>query len=232
MPRNMAHMLVAIHRVHVDDGMEDQTMKSPLTRRDWEEFWITCYLGGDAQKDYLGASIGAAYRDMCRTLRGFASQEGHEDIRKNAASVLKICIAALHDQAPTFSGQADFDQWHKETCSTLRSAMPNRLTVGQAQKWVNMTLKYIAALGSERVPGFAGVYAWCHVPLDNIVLEELRKRGFEPFECAWSQLTRYRSYMRCQNWIRYKWPGRPGLEVEYDLWQGDGGVGGFRQRTP
>jgi hypothetical protein len=50
--------------------------------------------------------------------------------------------------------------------------------VGQAQKWVNMTMKYIFTVGEQRIPGFDLVYTYCHVPLDNILLEKIREIWF------------------------------------------------------
>jgi hypothetical protein len=95
-----------------------------------------------------------------------------------------------------------------------------RFTVGQAQKWINMSIKYAIALGEHRVPGLHCVYDVAHVALDNIVLVRLEELGMPPLGCAWSRLNDYGQYMGCQQWIRDHFQGSCLLEVEYRLWQG------------
>ena len=51
--------------------------------------------------------------------------------------------------------QESFDSWHRNKCQELISLVimhqNKKLYIGQAQKWINMTLKYLVALGNERV---------------------------------------------------------------------------------
>ena len=63
-----------------------------------------------------------------------------------------------------------------------------RFNVGLAQKWINMTLKYIFVLGDRRVPGYGHLQPFCHVPLDRFVLEEAMKDGFPKLPFQWSRL--------------------------------------------
>jgi hypothetical protein len=63
--------------------------------------------------------------------------------------------------------------------------------LGHAQKWLNMTFKYIYVMGEQRVSSFGHLYDLCHVPLDNILIEALRKEGFQPLACPWSRLKDY-----------------------------------------
>jgi hypothetical protein len=91
--------------------------------------------------------------------------------------------------------QSDFDEWHREACKRLAAIYRKydyELFVGQAQKWLNMTFKYIYTMGEERLPGWAHLHGLCHVPLDKIVIGNFKKKyGFEPFGCAWSKLADY-----------------------------------------
>jgi hypothetical protein len=93
-----------------------------------------------------------------------------------------------------------------------------QFTVGQAQKWINMSIKYAIALGEQRVSGFSGVYGVAHAPLDNIVLSALVEEAMLPLGMAWSRLNDYSKYMECQRSIRKLYPSDTALEAEYRIW--------------
>jgi len=93
------------------------------------------------------------------------------------------------------------------------------LSVGQAQKWINMSIKYAIALGERRLPGFHRVYDVAHVALDNIVLKRLTELGMSTLGCSWSRLDDYGQYMKCQQWVRDRFGDEFPLEVEYRLWK-------------
>ena len=65
-----------------------------------------------------------------------------------------------------------------------------------------MTLKYVFTMGEERLPKFAAVYPFCHVSLDNILLQRLSPYGLTALPCAWSRVDDYECYLTCQRWIR------------------------------
>jgi hypothetical protein len=74
-----------------------------------------------------------------------------------------VSLRDMH--APT---QEQFDEWHRSACLELATIYNDggcpSFFVGQAQKWLNMTFKYIYVLGDERIPGFGHLYDLCHVP--------------------------------------------------------------------
>jgi hypothetical protein len=112
-----------------------------------------------------------------------------------------------------------FDSWHKITCERLISLFDrhgHHLFVGQAQKWVNMTTKYIFTVGEQRVSGFDSVYLYCHVPFDNILLKQLKKYDFLALNRAWSRLDKYDEYLERQKWIRQRFSLAP-MDVEFQL---------------
>ncbi len=117
--------------------------------------------------------------------------------------------------------QVQFDEWHRSACVELvkiyRSGGYRSFCVGHAQKWLNMTFKYIYVLGDERLPGFGHVYDLCHVPLDNILIAALRPYGFQPLGCPWSRLKDYDIYLDRQHWVRNRFQPAP-LDVEFKLW--------------
>ena len=178
-----------------------------------------CYFGRDG--DWLDRCMRRAYLDMNRTLHGMSKLgERHSDWRTAMLRVLKGRLTMLPGEHAWT--QALFDAWHQESVEKLKRVSSEHgfsLSVGQAQKWINMSIKYAIALGERRLPGFHCVYQVAHVALDNIVLERLKERGMSPLGCAWSRLEDYRRYMECQQWVRDHFPDACSLEVEYRLWQ-------------
>jgi hypothetical protein len=100
---------------------------------------------------------------------------------------------------------------------TLRSS---RLDKGQ--KWINMALKYVYVFGEERIPGFRHLYRFCHIPIDNVMLEKLGKWHAPKLSKNWSRADDYDEYFRLQKWVRDKFPGSPPLAVEFALYQEPG----------
>lgn len=118
---------------------------------------------------------------------------------------------------------SDFDDWHKAKCEEIINFMNNsidksntkilkkeeKFTIGQAQKWVNMTLKYLWLLNA--LP--TGVKPeYLHVPIDSYIIEIAydNKNKFEnalglleekPKE-SWSKLPEYEEYFKIQEAIR------------------------------
>jgi len=126
-----------------------------------------------------------------------------------------------------------FDASHKETCFILctiyaKGGWP-MFSIGQAQKWINMAFKYAFVLGEQRLPGFLNLFEFCHVPLDNVILGQVRRRyGQDWRKPAWSKISDYDAYLEKQIWFRRSFKWAP-LHVEFLLWQGanlsDGYVG-------
>jgi len=203
----------------------ESSAKHVVSVSDWDDFVAICYFGRDG--DWLDRSMRRAYLDMNRTLHGVSKfGEGHSDWKTAMLNVLRDRLTMLPDEHVWT--QASFDAWHHKSVDVLKQVSSKHdfpLSVGQAQKWINMSIKYAIALGERRLPGFHCVYEVAHVALDNIVLERLKERGMSPLGCAWSRLEDYRRYMECQQWVRDNSGGIP-LEVEYRLWQdGPGNAG-------
>ncbi len=192
--------------------------ESILTRSDYEEFLVYLYFG--AGPDYLRKAVDRAYLDFSRTLHGISNLTSKDVLREEVAKELRQIFADLR-QSRGVNCQSEFDGWHRTTCQRI-IAFYNRygydcMHVGQAQKWVNMTFKYIFVLGKSRVSGFGEWYPYCHVPLDNILLDRLAGYGLPQFECAWSRIDDYDEYLSRQEWIRRRFSLAP-LDVEFQLW--------------
>ncbi len=132
-----------------------------------------------------------------------------------------MLIAIRNSRAPT---QQKFDDWHQEACKRLadiyRECGYQWFAVGQAQKWLNMTFKYIYVMGEQRLPGFDHLYDFCHVPLDNILIDRLLTYEFPRLQCAWSRLNNYDTYLDRQHWVRNRFKSLAPLDVEFRLWMG------------
>jgi hypothetical protein len=193
------------------------------------EFWIRSYLR-TANDDWLRACLKTAYLDMAqRTLDSFTKLPNAKTIKEEAMGLLRQRLLGLRAVVP--SGDMDrFDTWHRTTCTTLvdfynqsgyhdEDGKP-KFYIGQAQKWVNMSLKYAVHLG-DHLPDYGEIYDLCHAPIDNRVLAAFRKLNRPDFPSpsyAWSRLRSYDAdYLPFQNWIRQTFHAPP-LEVEFWAW--------------
>lgn len=189
-----------------------------VTREEWNGFVALARLGRPG--DGLNRCIQSAYLTMNRTLVEIAKLPNTDDWHRYMTDCLRDRLAALTCR-PTWN-QDEFDAWHRDMTSRLVQTAENpdcHFTVGQAQKWINVSIKNAIALGDRLMPGFSCVYDVTHVALDRIVLNELRRRDWMPREllqCPWSKLTDYEEYMTCQRLIRENLPGIP-LEEEFRI---------------
>lgn len=194
-------------------------MPSMVSPQDRDDCLITLYFGRG--NDYLRLCLDRAYGDFKRTLRGIGDHEGADQARNSAdAALIEMFTEVQATNAPT---QQQFDAWHRGACDRLAAIYQQRgynsFFVGHAQKWLNMTFKYIYVMGERRLARFGHLYGLCHVPLDNILIDALRGYGFAPLGCAWSNLNNYETYLDRQHWVRRRFTIAP-LDVEFLLWMG------------
>lgn len=187
-----------------------------LTQTDIENFWIRCYL--KPSSNLIEAAIDRAYRDFNRTLHGIGKEQ-----TKDKQIILKSEILKIVDEllGKTFNNQEEFDKWHEIKCKELVKAYKvisnHKLFIGQAQKWINMTLKYLFALGNDRIKGITKNYQYFHFPVDNIIQDKFVKLGIPKFKIAWSRIELYSDYLDYQIIIRKKFTGQIPLDVEFKL---------------
>ena len=203
---------------------------SRLTRG-YEDYLVRLVFGPKIESDPLSVCVDTAYLDFNRTLRGINKVKNGAKLHTDAVDVLKKSLSELKEALKITPGQTTFDEWHEGTCAKLISVYDGSHAVygGQAQKWVNMTLKYVYTLGEERISGFETVYPHCHAPLDNIVIDELAKFGFPALACVWSHLD-YPDHFERQRWIRTRFILAP-LDVEFLLWLGKTIEGGHLRKA-
>lgn len=119
------------------------------------DFLLCCYFG--ESKNLLDAAVNRAYIDMAaHTLRGFKDNDLKWKCRWEATIAIKRSII----EYPCDKG--DFNEWHEYVISQIeRKYDPKVLSYGQAQKWLNMTIKYLFVLGK--------VIGYKDARLDNFV---------------------------------------------------------------
>lgn len=131
-----------------------------------------------------------AYTDMCRTIR-FNGKSG-EAIRKMVDVLLEERIPDL----VMIKDAKEFTFWHESICEEILALYAEEgieFYIGQAQKWVNMTLKYLYVLVPDVVEPF---YRFLHIPLDNYIMDIAKKQyGVPDLPCAWSRIPDYKTYL-------------------------------------
>lgn len=171
-----------------------------------------------------------AYLDLARTVKyAYSSTELEKakvgtakhafiDIRNKRIEYICLKLIKSIESYPNHSG--DFDAWHKSECAQIidhmnapygdgkKGFLKARFTYGQAQKWVNMTLKYLWLL--DMLPNGLSE-AELHVPVDSFILEKLQEKNVDEIKKdgdtykykgkSWSQLDDYDVYLDIQTKI-------------------------------
>jgi hypothetical protein len=190
-----------------------EPVESRLTDDDVRAFLIRVYFK-NAQHP-VSASIDRAYLDFRRTLRGLQEYVNRSNVK--SATEKAVYDAIIELTSSPIASQEEFDIWHKDTCDELRSKFGDfHFHYGQAQKWINMSLKYLFILDKPRI---APYWQYCHVPIDRDILRAVKRYNPPTFSCAWSKIDDYEKYLYFQVWLRNKLSGIP-MDNEWRLWLG------------
>lgn len=196
-------------------------MNSRITDNDISKFLTRVYFGEIKEDSLLEntvqLAINRAYLDFCRTLHGFSKVKNHNQILLQSKLCLKDRIFELINNEAKMDHDL-YDKWHKETCVTLKNVFyPENFYYGQAQKWINMTQKYLFVLEKRIVEN---IWSFFHVPIDNIILDKLKNDHADcpEFETPWSKIDNYEKYMMFQRWIRGKFLNEIPMDKEFKLW--------------
>lgn len=213
-------------------------------------FWTGFY--DDDKKDPVGWASNKAYLDMNRTMTFRESDSGLSEEKKRKLyekrnSWRDDATGKIREQLKQLSGDKSFKKWHEDTCGMIRSVYAYNeetendsklvqkegrtrsdkaadLTFGQAQKWLNMTLKYLWLLDRFDLlndPDLKNIIEThqknFHVPLDSYILRFVQKKkkdGKRPEEtglsencdlpplcCEWSKIVDTENYYLFQQKI-------------------------------
>jgi hypothetical protein len=125
---------------------------------------------GDDMNDILSKCANKAYMDLCRTIR-FKTDDGNikaeyktkiYDMLVNNYDVLINAVKSTDDK------QTVFDKEHKRICEEICSKYSeiSEFTYGQAQKWLNMMLKYVLLIEEDSI-----LKSYLHIPVDSYIMQ-------------------------------------------------------------
>ena len=184
-------------------------MKQPANNKKLLDFLLYSYFGCSSEDSEQTVKKKCAYRaylDLARTVKyTYSSTElkkatvgtdAYEFISVQKDRIKFICSKLIEsiEGYPNHSG--GFDAWHESKCAQIIDRMnapygdgnkvflKARFTYGQAQKWVNMTLKYLWLL--DMLPNGLSE-AELHVPVDSFILEALK--GTQLFNTEGNKIT-------------------------------------------
>lgn len=83
-----------------------------------------------------------------------------------------------------------------------------------------MALKYLYVCGETRVPGYRAFYRYCHVPVDNVILDSQAFKELRSFHERWSRISEYSKYIAFQIGVRERYQDSSPLAVEFWEWHG------------
>lgn len=186
-----------------------------------EDFGI---IKSDAEKAKV-ACARRAYLDLARTVKFTKTTSDIEKLPKNEAkkyneskNALKIDVYTYIVKEIDECTEGNFEQKHKGMCESIVKKMngsnllKDAFTCGQAQKWLNMTLKYYWLLGilPEKIKAED-----LHVPIDSYIIEavesseDIIKHGLNMESGlksdSWSSIKKYdEEYRKLQSGIKTK----------------------------
>lgn len=199
-------------------------VKNKIDEKDILEFFKYSYFGN--LKDPIDSASNRAYLDMCRTLRF-----GVLPIDTKATTISNLIEAVnviFKEEIPiinegSITSQEKFDSWHEQLCKNIKMLYNKKgieFTYGQAQKWLNMTMKYLYILEVEGYT-FDSVFEYLHIPIDKYILKGVEddleiKRPVD----AWSRWDNYDEYLKYQNAIResLREKGISPIRWEFENW--------------
>lgn len=126
----------------------------------------------DSVNDILSKCAGKAYMDLCRTIK-FKTVDGNIkaeyktkicDKLVQGYDVLCNAVNACSDEEK----QKIFDKVHNRICEEIIKTYSeiSDFTYGQAQKWLNMMLKYVLL-----IEGDSTLKSYLHIPVDSYIMQ-------------------------------------------------------------
>ena len=138
------------------------------------------------EKAYVDATNQGAFNTKAESSKAQLAKYGKDGSKEFLINQIKKILN---------ENDIQFNDWHEETCDELVNIYENNelkdiFTYGNAQKWVNMTLKYIYLLGgisenyaekfAQSVSKIRGYSADFHIPIDSYIIDVLWKKENVP----------------------------------------------------
>ena len=203
-----------------------ETIETIEIEKDSLEFLYAVCFGNDREDKYKAAS-NRAYRDFNRTIRFDRINDSiRKRLREETTESIREFIQGVQEQEEKgYLSQDEFDDRHCDLSDRIiekyRIIDKNRneslLTYGQAQKWINMTIKYLYVLDDTEIKS---IVQYCHVPLDKYILKYAKEKfGIkQEKEEPWSRWNDYDKYLKYQKSLREKIEDECPLRWEIKAW--------------
>ena len=212
-------------------------VKNKIDEKDILEFFKYSYFGN--LKDPIDSASNRAYRDMCRTLDfKHIDENDKKNFKKEVKAILKNIMKNedKNQNINNIKNQDEFDTWHHVLCDNIIEKCKKiekykktdngekekiQFTYGQAQKWLNMTIKYLYMLEVEEY-SFDNVIKWLHIPIDNYIFDAVEKElEIDRPTDTWSRWDNYDEYLKYQKDIRERIEKDSNIDVAPLLWEFD-----------
>ncbi|MBR0533572.1 MAG: hypothetical protein IJK19_02640 [Bacteroidales bacterium] len=177
-------------------------MKNLLRERDVTSFLLNAYFGKVDSPVHTAANT--AYLDLNRTIEFKKSKTISVKQKKELRQrVVDTIIASIKDiKSKDAINQVVFDNWHRDLCRAIIKIYSDKgikIYYGQAQKWVNMTFKYLSVINRAFTSEY---FKFLHAPIDSIVID-IASDGFhlKRPDIRWSRMDE-KEYIDYQNRLR------------------------------
>ena len=202
---------------------------------DLEKFLVFSYFkitDKDSEEEIILKCAKRAYLDLCRTLR-FNNNSEKEHVAF-CEHVSKKIVEEIQNIPLTLEIE-DFDYAHSEICGRIIAFATNypsknssykllaeteetkkSFNYGQAQKWLNMTLKYMYLLDC-RSNFFEKYSSFLHVPVDRYIIKKAEGIIENIPANAWSQWEKS-TYIKFQSDLRTALKEKSPIDWEADAW--------------
>lgn len=145
-------------------------------------------------KEVYTAAVKLGYLDMCRTCHGIGAKVSDAQRNESFEKLGGKIEGLLSDSS--IDSQEAFDAKHKELCDEYMRVLKKyeyEIKYGQAQKVVNMALKYLFCCEDA---SSNPVFQYCHMPLDGLIMNWCKDWCKKEYEIsvnsdkdAWSKLS-------------------------------------------
>jgi len=157
-------------------------------------------------KNIYQCAVAQAWLDVCRSVK----------INKNNKSKISRAKGMIADMLQKYFGSTPknaeaFESWYESLLSN--STTNTSLTIGQAQKIINMSFKYLFCCADIRNSKLSH-FTWCHMPLDSVTLEWLGMKGL-----VWNSINDSELYSMITNFARNKAHNSNLLLKDFEVWK-------------
>lgn len=132
-----------------------------------------------------------------------------DELKKSSDKAKKESATVLLNSLKKYEETNDFDTWHNTLCTTIVNNYSNVkgnvkekeqqfFTYGNAQKWVNMTLKYLWLFGL--LPDY--IKEDLHIPIDSFIIDALWKNKDIKLPLRDEKKKRDYSYKQPSNYVK------------------------------